>query len=59
MCRREADYVAFLKLIDDAVERLPLRVLSYCLIPIIFTRPCGRCGCSRIASCNHWHLVLW
>jgi putative transposase len=31
--RREADYVAFLKLIDDAVERLPLRVLSYCLIP--------------------------
>jgi putative transposase len=30
---KDADYLAFLKLIDDAVERLPLRVLSYCLIP--------------------------
>ena len=31
--RREADYAAFLKLIDDAATRLPLRVLSYCLMP--------------------------
>lgn len=30
---QEADYVAFLTLIGEAVERLPLRVLSYCLIP--------------------------
>lgn len=33
---KEADYAAFLKLIDDAVERLPVRVLSYCLIPSHF-----------------------
>ena len=31
--RKAADYLAFLKLIDDAVQRLPVRVLSYCLIP--------------------------
>lgn len=30
---KEADYAAFLTLIGEAVERLPLRVLSYCLIP--------------------------
>jgi len=30
---KEADYVAFLKLLCQASERLPMRLLSYCLMP--------------------------
>lgn len=31
--RKEQDYEAFVKLIGDACERLPMRVLGYCLMP--------------------------
>jgi putative transposase len=31
--RKEGDYHAFVKLIADACERLPMRVLGYCLMP--------------------------
>jgi len=27
------DYAAFVQLVDDASERLPMRVLAYCLVP--------------------------
>lgn len=30
---KEADYRAFLKLIGEACERLPLRIVAYCLMP--------------------------
>ena len=30
---KEADYAAFLRLIDEAHERRPLRLLAYCLMP--------------------------
>ena len=30
---KEEDYVAFLKLMWDANQRLPMRVLAYCLMP--------------------------
>jgi len=30
---KEEDYVAFLKLLREAIERIPMRLLSYCLMP--------------------------
>ena len=30
---KEEDYAAFLRLMDDACKRLPMRVLAYCLMP--------------------------
>ena len=30
---KDADYAAFLRLLDEAQDRLPMRVLSYCLMP--------------------------
>jgi hypothetical protein len=33
------DYAAFLKLLPQAVERLPMRVLAFCLMPFP-PRPC-------------------
>jgi putative transposase len=31
--RKSADYAAFLRVFDDALERRPIRVLGYCLMP--------------------------
>ena len=31
--RKAADYAAFLRVFDEALERRPLRVLGYCLMP--------------------------
>lgn len=33
ICRKEADYVAFEQAIADTFERMPTRILSYCLLP--------------------------
>jgi putative transposase len=30
---KDDDYAAFVRLLDDACERLPMRVLAYCLMP--------------------------
>ena len=32
MFRKAADYAAFLRVFDEALERRPIRVLAYCLI---------------------------
>ena len=31
--RKEDDYAAFVRLVEEACERLPMRVLAYCLMP--------------------------
>src|SRR5260370_29923074 len=31
--RKAADYAAFLRVFDEALERHPIRVLGYCLMP--------------------------
>ena len=33
ICRKEADYAAFEQVIEETYERLPMRILSYCLLP--------------------------
>ncbi len=30
---RESDYDAFLRLISESCDRLPMRILAYCLMP--------------------------
>ena len=31
--RKDGDYAAFLKVLDEAHARLPMRVIAYCLMP--------------------------
>ena len=31
--RKPADYAAFLRVLDEALERHPMRLLAYCLMP--------------------------
>jgi putative transposase len=48
--RKEEDYAAFLRLIGDACERVPMRVLAYCLMPNHFhlaLQPFGKGDLSR------------
>ena len=37
----EDDYQAFVSLIEDACQRLPMHVLAYCLMPDHFHLACG------------------
>jgi putative transposase len=37
--RKSGDYRAFLRVLDEALQRHPMRLLGYCIIPTHWHRP--------------------
>ena len=51
---KDGDYAAFVKLVREAGERTPIRLLAYCLIPWHHGKPAWTpdLSCGRPTGCN-------
>lgn len=54
---RESDYDAFLRLISESCDRLPMRILAYCLMPNHFHLVLWPYGDGDLGRWMHWLLT--
>jgi putative transposase len=52
-----ADYRAFLRLIEQAQERIPLRMLAFCIMPNHFHLVVSQDGAKDVSRWMHWLLT--
>lgn len=52
-----ADYRAFLRLIEQAQERIPLRMLAFCMMPNHFHLVVSQDGAKDVSRWMHWLLT--
>src|SRR5438067_5627722 len=61
--RKAADYAAFLRVLDEALERHPVRVLGYCLMPTHWHFVLWPAGDRDLSAFLRWltltHSVRW
>jgi putative transposase len=53
MLEKDEDYLAFLRVLGDTLQKKPMRILAYCLMPNIGTCFCGPNGTTIwVTSCK-------